>query len=202
VVEVLEGQVTVRDLRAGEAHPVAAGQVARCPAEGGLSVTVGAADANRLVNPSMTDGGELPAGWSTPFVSDGALAVSRDRETYFKGPASLRLQSLGGPASGNTSQPLPGVQGARLRVSGYVRHSGTGRRYWSVALHAYDGRAKEQRNLFWQGFVSGWQDTDWQWFGGEFYVPAEARDVRLRVLLNGEGAVWLDEASVVVIDAP
>jgi len=202
VVEVLEGAVAVRALRETEARSVAAGDIARCPVGGVLSVTRPDAGANRLVNPSMTDGGEIPAGWCTPFMQEGTLAVSRDRETFCLGPASLRLESVGGRASGNTSQPLPGVEGKRLRVLGYVRHFGAGQRYWSVALHAYDGRAPEQQNLFWQGLASGWQDTDWQWFSGEFFVAAEARDVRLRVLLVGEGAVWLDEASVVVVDVP
>jgi hypothetical protein len=70
-----------------------------------------------------------------------------------------------------------------------------------LALHAYDKRAKQQSNLFWHDIVNGWQDTDWQWFSGEYYVPEEAKDVRLRLLISGEGAVWLDDVSVVVVDS-
>ena len=62
-----------------------------------------------LVNGSMTDGDAAPTGWEKTWTpkDGGALRVLRDTKVFVKGPASLRLEAVGGPADGNTSQTIP-----------------------------------------------------------------------------------------------
>ena len=67
------------------------------------------AAAPALVNGSMTDGETAPTGWGNRCTpkGKGTLRVVRDTKVFVKGPAPLRLETVGGFADGNTSQTIP-----------------------------------------------------------------------------------------------
>ena len=60
-----------------------------------------------LVNPDMSAGGDVPDGWKLTWSASGKLRLWRDTTDFQKGPASLCLESVGGPAYGTASQMLP-----------------------------------------------------------------------------------------------
>jgi len=77
-------------------------------------VYAGAA-APALVNGSMTDGEAAPTAWGKPWTpkGKGTLRVVRDTTVFVKGPASLRLEAVGGSADGNTSQTVADLTGRK-----------------------------------------------------------------------------------------
>ncbi len=152
------------------------------------------AGAASIANGSMTEGAGAPAGWDTIHAPTGTLRVVRDTQDFVAGPASLRLESVGGAADGNCNQSIQGAAGQTFTVKGYAKAAGPGLEYATVAVMVQDQN--------WQ--MAKWQDlmriTDvrtWTPFEAEVTVPPDAANVMLMLLLRGDGKAWLDEVQIV-----
>lgn len=75
-------------------------------------------------NGGMRLGGATPEGWSLNWTGASKLALARDTQTYKSVPASLRLASVGSPATGGAGHVLDvGVK--RFTLSGSIKASGS-----------------------------------------------------------------------------
>jgi endoglucanase len=158
-----------------------------------------------VTNGSMTDGGEAPAGWTAQQPHSGQVRLVRDTEQFVEGPASLRLESVGGPLQdGKATLKLERAAGRTFTIAAWVRSTGSawsgprrgeGIRMGELAMLVQDS---EWKQLAWQTICP--QKTlyslEWVKFATEVTVPAEAHNVLLVLYFTGEGAVWLDELTV------
>lgn len=149
-----------------------------------------------LKNGSMTEGGKLPTGWGEPAVdagSTGKLVAERDTTVYVKGPASIRLESVGGSISGKVTQMIKGVGGKSLEFSGHVRHA-EGKGSAVVALIGFSGDFKPI--IGWKEVGKTSDESDWRPFNTRVDFPAEVKQALLLLYVRGQGKAWFDEISV------
>lgn len=133
----------------------------------GVTVSVcETAEPPTLVNGSMSQGGDVPTGCETTYVEKGKLQVVRDTQDYVKGPASLRLDSVGGPADGNCSQTIQDAAGKTFTVRGYAKSAGVD--YATVAVLVQDRNWKIDK---WQDLFRFARARDWTPFEGEVFMP-------------------------------
>ena len=161
---------------------------------GALSAGVWAGEPPTVANGSMTDGADAPTGWEQTYVTAGKLKVVRDTADFAKGPASLCLMSVDGPADGNCSQPIANAAGRTFTVKGYAKAAGERLEYASVAVMV---QGPDWQVAKWQDLRPIMQDRDWTPFEQSVTVPDDAANVLLILLLRGEGKVWMDEVEVV-----
>ena len=90
----------------------------------GLAACLGGTAGSLITNGAMGQGTEVPTGWETLYVQAGKLKAVRDTREFAAGPASLRLESVGGPANGNVSTPIRSAAGRTLVVTGKVKPVG------------------------------------------------------------------------------
>ncbi len=150
-----------------------------------------------LVNGSMTDGEAVPTGWGKTWTpkDGGTLRVVRDTKVFVKGPASLRLETVGGFADGNTSQTIAGLAGRTVVLRGSLRSQDV--QYASIALFIRD---KNYQRVDWINLVQAWHTTNWKSFNRRLTVPANGANVMLMVYMKGKGKVWADELSLQVVE--
>lgn len=152
---------------------------------------------NLLANGTMEAGSATADGWTATWAAAGTVAAARDTAVRAEGAASLRLDSVGGPAAGAVSQRIDAVAGHTVRVSGRAR--GDGRVAASVALMAFDHAWKPlARTGAWQAAPGS--GTEWTDFAVVAEVPAAARRVQLSAGIDGAGSAWFDDLSVVAAD--
>jgi endoglucanase len=163
----------------------------------GFCALTGAARAAAIVNGSMSLGEETPQGWDRTHVPTGELRVVRDTDDFVKGPASLRVESVGGSVDGNCNQPIEGAAGETFTVRGHAKARGLD--YAAVSVLVQD---QEWQMLKWQDLFRFADRAEWTPFEAEVSVPAEARNTLLLVLVRGEGAAWVDELEVSAGRAP
>lgn len=141
-----------------------------------------------LLNGSMTEGTTTPTGWGTPWSGTGKVQAARDTQVYKTGPASLRLESVGGTAYGSVSQSFtPTLE--PFTVSGWVKTSGKLDEAL-VAVQAFDASGKQVDFIT---LGNGVGATDWKAFSGQVQLPKDADHCNLVLTLKGNGKVWLDE---------
>jgi endoglucanase len=145
-----------------------------------------------ISNGSMSQGGDVPLGWDRTHADQGELRVVRDTADFVSGPSSLRLESVGGAASGNCNQVLDGAAGETFVVRGQVKARDVD--YATVSLMA---QGQDWGMLKWMDLVRFQDKSDWTAFEAEVAIPAEARNVMLMVQLQGAGKVWVDDLEVV-----
>ena len=77
-------------------------------------------------NGSMAAGDGTPLHWTETKADAGTVRVVRDTEVFASGPASLRLESVGGPVkSGSVTQSLTGLRpGMTIDVRAQLRADG------------------------------------------------------------------------------
>jgi hypothetical protein len=140
----------------------------------------------------------LPAGWGNLTQDKGTLRASRDTTApAHTGAASLRLESVGGPATGNVAHALDPerASGRTVVVRGWVRSEGR-LEDAQVAVFAQDAAYK---SVLWGIVCPGpvvTRSREWTRFEGHATVPAGSRNVRLMLFLSGEGSAWLDDVTV------
>jgi hypothetical protein len=137
-------------------------------------------------NGSMTAGDAVPEGW---VLGDGKGRIARDLTTFKTGPASLRVEPVNGV--GLAMQDLKGAAGSQITVTGHVRSTGAAKVQAALQPHNANWSQSE-----WQTLVYVQGTTDWTAFHKTVTVPAWATNVRLQLLVEGEGSGWIDEASV------
>ena len=158
-----------------------------------IEKTTPAPGSNMALNSEMTEGQDTPTGWTSVWASSGKLTVNRDTQIFKSGPASLRLDSDGGPVNGSASQSLKDVAGKTITIKGWAKCQGP--KSCSVGIGTFDGAWKMLKwiNVFNQDGQAGF---DWTAFEQTVAIPAEAVTVNLALGLNGEGSVWFDDVTV------
>jgi photosystem II stability/assembly factor-like uncharacterized protein len=144
-----------------------------------------------LVNGSMTEGGEVPVGWTSMWRASGTLRVMRDTEEFRKGPASLCLMSVGGPAKGSVSQPITDLQRS-FRVTGFARTEGD-LKECLVAIQAFD---KGGEQVGWQTLMNAVGADDWTQFSAVANLGPDVTRAVLVMTFEGDGRAWLDEVEI------
>lgn len=144
-----------------------------------------------VINPSMTEGGAWPLGWDGRRTTAGTLNVSRDTADAASAPASLKVESVGGPVTGSVTTPLRDVCGRQVKISCRMKNAGFAT--CGLALTALDGSWKQVLN---QDVIDAKGAGEWTLLSGEFLIPPNAVNVRLALVVGGEGAAWLDDVSV------
>ncbi len=159
----------------------------------GLALTASAGGAvPGLANPSMTEGDRTVAGWRDAEADEGSVRAVRDAKDFAAGPASLRLESVGGPVKGGkVALPLEGVKpGDSFGIRGRAKAAGA---VTFAAVAVVTPRGKEN----WHQVASFATFAGWGDFQGNVTVPDGAESAVLILLMHGEGKIWLDELRVV-----
>jgi hypothetical protein len=153
--------------------------------------------ANLLSNGSMADGDATPTGWTNTWMATGKIKVVRDTQTFKAGPASLRLESVGGPVNGTVGQEIKGVAGKSIRITGWTKSNGVKKTY--VAIITFDSAWKM---LHWDAVyvAASGPVAEWTSFDKTLDIPAAAAHVNLALGIEGDGSAWFDELGVATID--
>ncbi|GEM_PF-1598842 len=149
---------------------------------------------NLAQNSSMSDGNEQPTNWTAVWTANGKLKGSKDTTTFKSGPASLKIESDGGPVKGSISQPLKDVAGLKLKVKGWAKCQGP--KTCSVGIGAFDASWKM---IKWIHVFAKAGDFDWTQFEQDVEIPADAVNVNLGLGIEGEGSEWFDDVEVIVL---
>jgi lysophospholipase L1-like esterase len=147
-------------------------------------------------NPQMTDGAEKPEHWSSEWTGKGKIKVSRDVATYHSAPASLKIEAVDGAAQAQVSQFFDVNGGETVRLSGWLRADGGANAMLALQSFTKDWKALELKVV--GNALSGF---DWQRASGEVTVPAGAARSAVVLMLQGNGAAWLDDVSTDGSDA-
>jgi len=150
----------------------------------------GADPVNLLANPSMDEGGDVPAGWDRTEN----VQVRRDTEVFLKGPASLCVVSDG--RDGNANQKVTGLAGQTVVFSGPVRRE-AGLESAQVFALTFD---RAWKSLGWKTLLMVPKEETWHPFEAAVEFPPNAGTVLFGVLAKGKGRAWLDEVSLVAVD--
>ncbi|HBC88046.1 MAG TPA: hypothetical protein DCZ94_13940 [Lentisphaeria bacterium] len=149
---------------------------------------------NIALNSSMSEGDDKPTNWTSVWTSSGKLKGSKDTQTFKSGPASLKIESDGGPVKGSISQKLEGAAGMKLKVKGWAKCQGP--KTCSVGIGTFDASWKM---IKWIHVFAKPGDFDWTQFEQDVEIPAEAVNVNLGLGIDGEGAEWFDDVEVIVV---
>ncbi|MCX8157920.1 MAG: GDSL-type esterase/lipase family protein [Verrucomicrobiae bacterium] len=144
-----------------------------------------------LRNPSMTDGLDKPEHWTSEFVSQGKIKVSRDTATFHSAPASLALAAVEGAAQAQVSQFFAVQGGERLRLSGWVRADGG-----ANAMLALQSFTADWKGIDFKVVGNALTGFDWRKAEGEVVLPTNAVRAAVVLMLQGPGVVWLDDVSL------
>ncbi len=145
-----------------------------------------------LFNPDMEQGAETAAGWAVTWTGKGRLQALRDTQQRAEGAASLRLESVGGPADGSVSQRLR-VTEPRLLFVGHAMLPADSRAESLVALQVL---AEDGSQLDWIGLHELRPEGRWVRFERAVTLPQNVHRVHLVFTLRGEGAAYLDGLEV------
>ena len=155
------------------------------------------ADWKILLNPAMTDGEVRPLGWDGKWTPKGNLDALRDTADFASAPASLRVESVGGPVTGSVSTPLRNVCGRTFKISGKMKNAGFAG--CTLGLKGLDGSWKPVLS---QDVIDAKDAKAWTSFTVEFAVPASAVNTSLLFGVTGEGKAWLDDVEICEVKAP
>lgn len=163
------------------------------PTLAAITKTMQAQDAawETLLNPSMTEGKVRPLGWDGAWMSQGKIQAVRDDKDFASAPAALRVESVGGPATGSVSTTLRNVCGKHLTISCKMKNAGFTSCH--LALYGIDGSWKQVMN---QNVIDAHDAREWTTLTAEYVVPAQAVNTRLAVVVGGEGQLWLDDVVI------
>jgi hypothetical protein len=154
-----------------------------------------------ILVPSLASAAK-PEGWFLAGSDPAAYEMQRDTTVNRDGKASGRLASIK-PSKGfgtmMQSVDAGEYNGKRLRFRGYVKASKVND--WAGLWMRVDGASKPSLAF------DNMQDRaikgtkDWTRYDVVLDVPEEATGVFFGILLSGEGAVWLNDVSLEVVDA-
>jgi hypothetical protein len=138
-----------------------------------------------------------PRGWFKAGSSPADYDVGTDRDRAFSGGSSGYIRSIKPEISGfgTYMQMFDATEyrGKRLRLSAYVRTENV--ENWAGLWMRVDGDSKPVAfdNMF-NRPIKGTQD--WKYHAVVLDVDANAKAVAFGILLNGRGAVWIDDVSL------
>lgn len=156
-----------------------------------------------LVNPSFEAGTDVPDGWRTSIGAqtgpgpESAIAV--DRTIAKDGGASLRLSGDGTTQRWRTvEQDLDVLPSERvtLRVAARCRGvASQGKQYQNAnAVLSFHTATGERRALLGSPVLRG--DREWTELAIDAIAPADAKSVRVGMLLSMTGTLWFDDVRV------
>ncbi len=147
-------------------------------------------------NSTMTEGYDKPMEWSGIWTSEGTLKVAKDTKIFKSPPASLRIDSDGGPVNGSVSQELKEVAGKKVHVKGWIKVKGLSK--CSVGVGSFDSSWKMIKwgSIFYKEFLEGEDELDWTSFDKVVEVSPNAEKVNLSLGITGEGSAWFDDIEV------
>lgn len=158
-------------------------------------VSVADADTPLVSNGDMSLGDAAPAGWTEPFTSEGKLNLVRDTAEFTQGPASLRLESVAGIATGNVGLDLPDAAGKSFVVTAMAKSALVDATYRQASIVVFV-RDDAGKALAWQELANVSHAGEWTPIRARVSVPPEGTNTQLVVYLRGNGAVWLDEVEL------
>lgn len=145
-------------------------------------------NALKLSNGDMTHGTETPTDWALKF-DVGTLKMVRDTSSFVSAPASLRLESVGGKAKGLASQRINLADGETVKITAKVKTEGSVG-HAALVMLAIGGSPN------WNEVATFKNATDWQTVSADFTAPPGTQFCLLLLFMDGEGKVWLDDASI------
>jgi hypothetical protein len=135
-----------------------------------------------------------PSGWHASGESPGDYDMIADASVHHAGHASGLLRSRGTPSGFGTmmqSYKPEGDGGKRWRLTAWMRSENVER--WAGMWMRVDGSGKQP--LAFDNMqtrpIKG--TTPWKRYAVVLDIPKEATNVAFGVLLDGKGAVWIDE---------
>ena len=157
----------------------------------------GHAQGTRFPNGDMSGGAAVPAGWSAGWTGSGKIELLRDTTTFKSAPASLCVQSVGGPAVGGADHGFD-VTHAPFTISAFLKTGGN-LKTSMLAIQVFDGSGKQ---IDWINIASVNGASDWQKFSATATMPANAAAAQLVLTLSGDGQAWLDDVTSTAQAAP
>ena len=141
-----------------------------------------------LTNGSMMEGTTVPTGWENVWSGSGKIVAVRDTQDFMIGPASLRLEAVGGAAYGSVSQSF-GPAPDPFTVSGLVKSAGQ----LDEALVAVQAADASGKQVAWITLTNAAGVKSWHHFSEPVHLPSETAHWNLVMTLKGSGKAWLDE---------
>ena len=147
--------------------------------------------------------GSEPTGWRMSGGGREELRKRGDKSVLHEGRPTLRLAPIADSSMGygtwmNALFAYP-YRGKRIRISAYTRTAGANRRadFWArVQAKASPGDG----NGLVGKFIALPASSDWQRYEIVFDVPREGAWIHYGVGLAGSGMLWLDRATIEVVD--
>ena len=161
-----------------------------CQAQAAPPALVAAAPASGFPNGDMSLGDAVPTGWSAGWTGSGKIELQRDTKVFHSAPASLLVQSVGGPAVGGANHGFD-VTHAPFTISAYLKTAGN-LKTALLAIQVFDGSGKQ---IDWITIASVSGANDWQKFSTTATLPANAAAAQLVLTLSGDGQEWLDDVT-------
>ncbi len=160
-----------------------------------------AAPAPRLENPDFDEvtAAGLPTAWSLSGGAD-AYAFSADPAGH-AGSAAVLRRIGSGAEFGSASQVISALpyRGSKIRFRAWVRveplNGGAAGLWLRVDL------TQRMRGFFDNMADRPITDSGWKAYAIEGYVGRDAQTISAGLILNGDGAAWIDDASIEIIDA-
>ncbi len=145
-----------------------------------------------IYNGDMSLGTIRPLGWDARYYGQtGVLDGFKDTKEYASKPASLRVESVGGPVSNQVGTCLRNVKGSKIKVSCKIKNQG----FQECALYFFGLNSGFQTQVNHKLFDAT-NATEWTEFEAVYDVPMAAMRDRLYFQVKGEGKAWLDDVKV------
>ena len=145
----------------------------------------------------------LPDGWTRAGSTPADFDMGTDHSVAHAGKSSGYLRSkVAKPAGFGTLMQMckaEEFQGKRVRLSAWIKAENV--RSWAGLWMRVDGNEPNHMLAFDNMQSRPIKGTsDWRQYAIVLDVAPEAKDIAFGILLNGPGAVWLDEVSFEVVD--
>ncbi len=143
-----------------------------------------------IKNPKMDEGSSRPADWASDWTASGSVKITRDTAAYHSAPASLCMESVGGPATAQVAQMLDVKGGERLQLSAWLRAAGGANALFAVQSYTVDWKGIELKII--GNSVTGF---DWKQVSGGVSLPPNAAHAGVQLMIQGPGKAWIDDVS-------
>jgi hypothetical protein len=137
----------------------------------------------------------LTPGWQFYGLSREHYAASIDKEVFYKGTQSARLEAVSETAPGSAGVhqiiDVTNYRNKRIRFTAFIKTLDVEDRcglYLSVSTNGYPTELDDMSNRPIKG------TTDWQQFSVVLDVDKDSRRINYGVILAGAGTVWIDAA--------
>lgn len=143
-----------------------------------------------IPNGGMDAGTDVPDGWTVRWTGKGKLKAVRDTTVFRSGPASLRVDTVGGGAHGTAGCSTPCTPGTTVELSGWIK--GTDRCVVTLFCQLYrdDWTCSQPIKLGIHNAASG---PFWSEGHGTVPIPPGFTSITMGIIVEGQGSAWLDD---------